>query len=62
MDLDVVNIMLNIFHLLALICGIQTYCKSCNGNRVVQGSKSVKLDIIPGKSFSLIADYVLFCL
>ncbi|KNA18328.1 hypothetical protein SOVF_071750 [Spinacia oleracea] len=25
-----------------------TYCKSCNGNRVVQGSKSVKLDIIPG--------------
>ncbi|KMT16705.1 hypothetical protein BVRB_3g049890 [Beta vulgaris subsp. vulgaris] len=25
-----------------------THCKSCSGNRVVQGSKSVKLDIIPG--------------
>uniref|UniRef100_A0A803NAT2 Uncharacterized protein n=1 Tax=Chenopodium quinoa TaxID=63459 RepID=A0A803NAT2_CHEQI len=25
-----------------------TYCKSCNGNRVVLGSKSVRLDIIPG--------------
>lgn len=25
-----------------------TYCKSCNGNRVVQGTKSVRLDIIPG--------------
>lgn len=24
------------------------HCKSCRGNRVVQGSKSVKLDIIPG--------------
>ncbi|XP_074263974.1 chaperone protein dnaJ GFA2, mitochondrial [Silene latifolia] len=24
------------------------HCKSCNGNRVVQGSKSVRLDIIPG--------------
>ncbi|KAL9233690.1 hypothetical protein vseg_008650 [Gypsophila vaccaria] len=24
------------------------HCKSCNGHRVVQGSKSVRLDIIPG--------------
>ncbi|XP_074263977.1 chaperone protein dnaJ GFA2, mitochondrial-like [Silene latifolia] len=24
------------------------HCKSCNGNRVVQGSKSIRLDIIPG--------------
>ncbi|KAK9684137.1 hypothetical protein RND81_10G188900 [Saponaria officinalis] len=24
------------------------HCKTCNGNRVVQGSKSVRLDIVPG--------------
>lgn len=40
--------------LFLLICRMQTHCKSCSGNRVVQGSKSVKLDIIPGKGFFLI--------
>ncbi|XP_042476605.1 chaperone protein dnaJ GFA2, mitochondrial-like [Macadamia integrifolia] len=27
---------------------VTSFCKSCKGNRVVMGSKSVKLDIIPG--------------
>ncbi|KAG9456078.1 hypothetical protein H6P81_000586 [Aristolochia fimbriata] len=27
---------------------VKNFCKSCNGNRVVRGTKSVKLDVVPG--------------
>lgn len=30
------------------IIGLQSFCKTCKGSRVVRGPKTVKLDIMPG--------------
>lgn len=54
------NLLFNLFSLNLSILEIlvslkrgsfQNFCKSCNGERVVRRLKSVKVDIMPGKSF-----------
>ena len=45
-----------------LCCWYQSYCKSCRGAKVIRGTKSVKLDIMPGNHYFKFWDALLHLL